>query len=371
MVVQQQASRPQTATQALEALSAHMLSVWIPARLAKGIQRLGAGERLARALAVATIVLLPLAINLVLWATGNGAPFPQWAWAALYAAFAAHLLLSSAYVFNKLRDLGPRIDALLPTPERRHEIGAWIGKVSSRGRQLVICSFAAAGSMVLTAVVHDASHSGLSLSLVWLVALGLTTFFASDAVCWVLAFIALVWKLKEVDPLSVSVAAPLHTPAIRELRDFGATLAAVTGIGLFWFAAPLVWAVAYVHSIYQREGSNQAVNFDVLQIASVVAMSAVACIALFAAIAPQLFLSQLVGRQRDRILDELDEDITKDGGPAGLLDPEVAKRVALFNAITATRTSTVGVTSTAKWVLALVTPTIPFVIAALGEGLAL
>jgi hypothetical protein len=39
---------------------------------------------------------------------------------------------------------------------------------------------------------------------------------------------------------------------VRELREFSATLAAVTGIGLLFFAIPVTWALAYVYNTMER-----------------------------------------------------------------------------------------------------------------------
>jgi hypothetical protein len=170
-------------------------------------------------------------------------------------------------------------------------------------------------------------------------------------------------RLQREQVLVVHEASPLNTPAVRELRDFAATLAAVTGAGLFFFATPLAWAIIYVRHMH-------GADVTVLRGWSIAACALSASIALFAAVAPQFSLALLVGRQRDRILDQIDATIPR-GDPVKLVNPEMAKRLALFDSVAATRTSTIGVTSVAKWALGLLAPVIPFITSHLAENIGL
>jgi hypothetical protein len=154
----------------------------------------------------------------------------------------------------------------------------------------------------------------------------------------------------------------VQTPAVRELRDFSATLAAITGVGLFFFATPLLWLIIYVH--------GHGVDIVPLRTWSLVGFGVCGAISLYAAIAPQVSLALLVGSQRDRILDEIDRDIPK-GGYSALLRNGVAEQRKLFDAIAATRTSTISVTAVGKWALGLIAPALPFVVSWIGSSIGL
>jgi hypothetical protein len=187
-------------------------------------------------------------------------------------------------------------------------------------------------------------------------------------VTWVVRYGLLTWQIGRRSPLAVHTAVPVQTPAIRELRDFSATLAAITGVGLFFFSAPLLWLLVYVE--------GHGVDVTHLRTWSLVGFGISAAISLYAAVVPQVTLAWLVGQQRDRILDEIDVAISKYGsGYEHLLEADENKEVLelrkLFDAITATRTSTIGVTAVAKWALGLLAPLLPFVLSWIGSRVGL
>jgi hypothetical protein len=224
--------------------------------------------------------------------------------------------------------------------------------------QLWGCAVLAGGIAAVVGLAVHASKSDLPLRAGWLFAIALAMFFAIDAVSWVVRFALLVSRLARERVLAMHTAAPVQTPAVRELRDFSATLAAVTGLGLFFFSAPLIWLIVHVR--------GEGVDVGALRAWATAGFAVSAGIALYAAVAPQLYLALLVGRQRDRILDEIDERIPK-GDHSRLFHDDVAKHRALFDSVAATRTSTIGVTSVAKWALGLLAPVLPFAIAQLGN----
>jgi hypothetical protein len=177
-------------------------------------------------------------------------------------------------------------------------------------------------------------------------------FFAFDAASWVVRFDRLLARVGRMGTLAVYDSAPVQTPAVRELRDFSATLAMITGGGLFLFSAPLLALIIFV--------DGHGVDTAQLRGWTIVAFGLCGSIALYAAVAPQIHLALLVGAQRDRILDHIDASIPKEDYKQ-LLCPEIVKQRELFNSIAATRTSTIGVTSVLKWALGLLAPALPFV----------
>jgi hypothetical protein len=360
---------PVNATEALDRLQGVMLGVALPLRLARLLDRREGSERrepprlAARIGAVLALASTPVVLDLVLIAAGAGAPYPVIAWSGMYVAFAIYLVVASGYIYDRLRKLGPWIDRLLATREAREAVAKWIAKASIPRAQVWLCGVGAVASVVLLGFVDHASAPRISLSAAWLLAALVAMFFAIDAVSWVIRFALLVIRLQREDVLVVHEASPLQTPAVRELRDFAATLAAVTGAGLFFFATPLAWAIIYVRHM-------AGADVTVLRGWSIAACGLSAGIALFAAVAPQFSLALLVGRQRDRILDQIDATIPR-GDPVKLVNPEMAKRLALFDAVAATRTSTIGVTSGAKWALGLLAPVVPFITSHLAENIGL
>jgi hypothetical protein len=329
---------PSTAvTEALKGLSDVMLSVSVPARVSR----------------LAAVFVLALLIGDALRPGSSGAPWPEAAWVAIYIVFAAYLIRASTYVAKRLVDLGPRIDGLLDSHARSEATAEWIRRTTPGLPQVVGCGVLAGGVAAAVGLVVGGSTSSPPVRLGWLLGVFLAMFFAFDAVSWVVRFVLLVARVSREKKLAMHDPAPVQTPAVRELRDFSATLAAITGVGLFFFSAPLLWLIIYVQ--------GHGVDVAPLRTWSLVAFGMCASIALYAAIAPQVYLALLVGSQRDRILDEIDLTIPKDDHTR-LLDPDVVQQRALFDSIAATRTSTIGVTSVMKWALGIVAPALPFVV---------
>jgi hypothetical protein len=344
-----------------------MLAVAIPAGLGTRLERLRVPKRLAPVLAAALIAFAPLAVEAVLRAAQiGGSPYPEWVWVAIYAGFAAYLIAASTYVADRLRTVGPWIDKLLNSPEESEALAKWVRKSAPRGVQYAGCALLAVGIATVVEVAVHQSKSDLPARLPWLLGVAVAMFFAIDAVSWVVRFTWLLARLRRPEELAVQTAVPVLTPAIRVLRDFSATLAAVTGVGLCFFSVPLLWLIVHVRA--------EGVDGGAVRTWSLVGLVVCAGISLYAAAAPQLYLALVVGRQRDRILDAIDGCIPK-GDHEQLFEAEteadLAKQRALFDAIAATRTSTIGVTSVVKWALGLLAPVLPFAASQIAKGIGL
>jgi hypothetical protein len=308
------------------------------------------------------IAITPLLVDTGARLIGYGAPWPEIAWVVLYVMFTAYLMLASRYVLRRLIELGPRIDELLDSPTASTAVAAWVRRYANRRLQIAGCLLGAAGVATVLGLVVEGGSSDPPVRAGWLVGVFVAMFFACDAVSWVVRYGRLVARVGNEAVLAVHTGAPVQTPAVRELRDFSATLAAITGVGLFFFSAPLLWLIVYVE--------GHGVDVAVLRTWSLVAFGVSAAISLYAAVAPQLSLALLVGAQRDRILDAIDRSIPK-GDHTLLLEDEVAAQRQLFDAIAATRTSTIGVTAVAKWALGLLAPALPFVLSWLESSIGL
>jgi hypothetical protein len=316
--------------------------------------------------AIAAIAATPLLVELFDVILGYHVPAAEIGWELIYVVFAAYLMLTSRYVSNRLIALGPLIDGLLDSPKASHDVGSWIRRVSPLWLQIPVCLVSAAGAAVVVGLVVGGSSSDPPVRAAWIWSVFVAMFFATDAVTWVVRYGLLIWQIGRRSPLAVHTAVPVQTPAIRELRDFSATLAAITGVGLFFFSAPLLWLLVYVE--------GHGVDITPLRTWSLVGFGICAAISLYAAAVPQVALAWMVGQQRDRILDDIDAAISKEGYEH-LLDPEKNGKVVelrkLFDAITATRTSTIGVTAVAKWALGLLAPLLPFVLSWIGSRVGL
>ncbi len=339
--------------QALHALMPAILSVWVVDTLASVLTGHGAGQsrphRRSRFACLVAIAGLPLLVELVLRTVTSGSTYPVVAWLAVYAVFAAYLMISSSFIWTRLIGVAPSIEDLLDGPARRADVASWIEKKSKRLPQVVICLVVASVSAVAMGL-SDHRYPSLRISVAWYFSTWLTLFIATDAVSWVLRFIALTARLRREEHLIVSTFAPVRTPAVQDLRDFAATVASVTGVGLFFFVAPLVWAVAYVLANHESAAS--------LRLLSIAPAAGTSLIAIAAVFAPQFFIASFVGRERDGLLQKLDGLIPK-RDPLALLDHEIEQRVALFNSIAATGTTSTSMSALTRRSAGLLVPLAP------------
>ncbi len=338
---------------AIADLEPAVYSVWLVDRLAGylgGARRWGSDAH-ARWIATMTIGVLPPIVEGVQLALGKGSSYPVTAWLAVYAAFAMYLMVVSRMILTQLGAVARSIDTLLDRQDSRERVAAWIRQrwLSSRWLQLAFCTIVASmGTGGMGNADHD--YPSLHITVAWYFSTWLTVFLATDAVSWVLRLILLTARLRREENLAVSTFAPTQTPAIRELRDFAATAAGVTGVGMFFFATPLVWAVAYLLPSYH--------NAIRLRTESSVPFAISLAIAIAAVLAPQYFIATIVKRERNLRLKELDLLIPK-GSIAHLLDPEVEKRIALFNSLAATGTFSVSFSAFTKQAAGLLAPLPP------------
>lgn len=352
------AGQPATLVQALTRIKPSVLSVslveWLATRFDARPNQ--APSLRARLLTIAIVAGSALLLDSVLRAFDRGSHYPTIAWLGVYAAFAAYLMISSSVIWAKLFQIAPSLDSLLGSPDSRRDVAAWIEKVSSRRLQLSLSILAATVSAVAMGLV-DHHYTSLRISWAWYFATWLTIFFAFDAVSWAFRVVLLTRRLGRQRHLTVSTFAPVQTPAIRDLRSLAASVAVVTGLGLFFFVTPFAWAVAYVLGHHESAATLRLLSIPPVALTALTAVTVV--------FAPQFFIAAFVGRERDALLDRLDEEISKD--PDALLDPPMERRVALFNSIAATRTTVFDTSALLKRATGLLAPLIPIVVALLAN----
>jgi hypothetical protein len=134
---------------------------------------------------------------------------------------------------------------------------------------------------------------------VYPVTVALLGFFGVDSIRWLVRVPMIVVRpLTEPRRLLVVMHSPATTPAVREMAQLAADVAVRV--------APLLVSTGVV---------------------------------VYVTFVPQLWLSRIVLRQRDRLLDELADKLPEEG-PAGLLDPNTEKVMALYDQIASVSTET-------------------------------
>jgi hypothetical protein len=170
-----------------------------------------------------------------------------------------------------------------------------------------------------------ADYFGVHFEPAYYVAIALAGFFGADVVHWLLRAPWLLRRLYRYPKLCVNPLAPVDTPAVRELSALLTWTSVEAAGGVLLFAAPLLWIVL-------TAGGDQQLALGLLCVGpGLVALGTLAYVTYM----PEWWLSKIVGREQNRILNEL-----VIGTPPEDLVPELDGKIALYEKIAASASRT-------------------------------
>jgi hypothetical protein len=274
--------------------------------------------------ALAPLVLL-LGLELLV---GHGLDSPRFWWLSLLAAEIAAILILPRLIWEQAVSASIQLDLLLEDGERE-QMAHWLeGKLDPFGH-LALCLLGAAGGVIGTALA--APHVRHSFDLVYYAAAALLGFLATDVVRWVWRAPMVLVRLRKCQRLSVNQLAPVDTPSIQAMSALSVRAARAGGVGIFLFAAPLIWIVT------TSKGGSSQTTIGLLCIPPLLVAFATEA---YLAFAPQIWLSQLVSSQLARIKAEIAEPFTRTEVDVDELLRDWDNRGRLFAAVSSAPTQT-------------------------------
>jgi hypothetical protein len=182
---------------------------------------------------------------------------------------------------------------------------------------------------------------------------------AVDSLRWMLRLpLILVQPLTGLHRVRVVIHSPGKTPAIREMAQLAADTAARAGLALFIVGLWLLWEV-----FSGKPGHGPGLTYvERLALVDLGPLVVSAAVVIYITFVPQYWLSEIVRKQRDRILDELGDELPE-AGPASLLSDDTQKVMGLYDRIASTTTDTTEARVIARRVIAVIAVLAPQLVA--------
>jgi len=356
VIREQYVERPITLVEALRpepGIITRRFALFLSDRWRRRFRGDGSGD--ARELAWFPLVLVasvPVGLDVCLRLVGEGSSLRALVWMVLGAMVLSLMLFSGPWAWEQIEQLAGPIDSMLDISV------AYVRAVSNRLRRLsrwnyALCPLVAIGAVVGTYVVSK-YLAGNTFGPAFYVSIAALGFFGWDAAIWMcgLTFV-LVQPLTKVVRLRVVMHSPATTRAIREMAQFFEYAAFRASVGVFLLGL-MLWDVSSVGSRHGH-GISQAAKIGLLGLGPLILSIAVL---IYVAFIPNLWLSKAVGAQRDRMLDELAEELP-DGGPMDLLAMDTQKVTELYDSLAVVDTATPEARVVARRVVAVILVLLP------------
>jgi hypothetical protein len=318
------------------------------------------------------LAFLPIGLDLCLRIVGEGSSWRALAWMVIAATLLTVLLSSAPWGWNSVRELAPRIDDMLDvhpdssepaTGQARAERDGYLTSVAERlplrRSHYVQCAVWSVAALVGTyfaskQLPHVTFGPAYYLNIAVLGCLGF------DSLRWMVRIPIIVVKpLIKVRRLRVVMHSPTTTPAIREMAQLFEETAFRAGAALFVLGLWLLWEVFSARSHHGLDASYVG-ELGLLGLGPLLVSAA---LVIYVTFIPQFWLAEIVRVQRDRLLDELSDDLPQ-ADPAKLLSDDAQSLMKLYDTIADSSTDTATVRVIARRVLAVIAVLAPQIVAA-------
>jgi hypothetical protein len=322
-------------------------------------------------LPVVIVASLPLLLDVCLRLADDGSSWRGLVWMGMSAAFLSLLLLTPLWAVEWVRRLVVPVDAMLrtdaanaPSEAMSYSPEAMQFLVKTRQRlhlgrsHYALCLMGALGAFAGNLYASRQLPHG-TLGPVFNVYAGAIGFVAVDSFRWMLRFPSiLIQPLTSFTRLRVVMHSPVTTPGIRAMARFAADAAARANVGLFLVGLGLLWEV-FSGAPHHGAGVSRVERLALVDLGP---LALTAVVVVYVTFVPQHWLSQVADRQRDRILDELLDELPPSGAVT-LLSDEPQKVMDLYDRIAAASTETAEVRVLVRRLLGAVVVLLPQLIA--------
>lgn len=314
------------------------------------------------------VSFMPLVLDLCLRLVHHGSSWRGLAWIVMAATLLSVLLMTAPWAWQRTTELAGPLDRMLGGRDGSAAAGwsddavQYLGRVNERlplGKShYLVCLLGTLGALAGTYFGSRQLPRG-TFGPVFYVYAAVLGGLAVDSLRWMLRLpLILVEPLTRVRRLRVVMHSPTTTPAIRDMAQLAADTAARAGLALFVVGLWLLWEV-FSGKPDHGPGLTYVERLALVDLGPLVASAAVVSYITFV---PQYWLSEIVRRQRDRILDELSVELPE-SGPANLLSDDAQKVISLYDKVAATTTDTAEARVMARRVLAVIAVLAPQLVA--------
>ncbi len=318
------------------------------------------------------VAFLPLGLDLCLRAVGEGSTWRALAWMGIAATLLSVLLSSAPWGWHSVRDLAPRIDTMLAvapvhsesaTAQAQTEQDAYLTSVAERlplqRSHYAVCLLGSVAALVGTYLAsRQLPH--VTFGPAYYINIAVLGCLAVDSLRWMVRIpMILVQPLTKVRRLRVVMHSPTTTPAIREMGELFQETASRAGLALFVLGLWLLWEVFSARTHHGLDAGYVG-ELGLLGLGPLIFSAA---LVIYVTFIPQFWLAEVVGLQRDRLLDELSTELPQ-AGPTNLLSEHAGNVMKLYDTIADTSTDTSEMRVMVRRVLAVIAVLTPQIVAA-------
>ena len=357
-----------------------IITRFVARQLAAARLPLPGGRRTPAWLGPIVVPFAPVALDLLLRLVDVEYSWRGLAWTASGAILVATLLLSADWGWPHVKEIAEPLELMLGTvpgdaaghslpaavlAEHRAYIDSVKQRLATRWWQYPLCVITALGALVGIWFASRALPDS-TLGPPYYLMLFVLGMLGTDCVMWMIRVpLIIIRPLTKLTTLRVVMHSPTTTPAIRQMGSVAAMTALRSGIGFFLLGLPLFWTV-----VSAKHDGRHASHVEHLAYASILPLAVTAAVVIYVTFVPQFWLSQIVGHQRNRILDELAKELPEEGA-ANLLEDETAKVMTLYDRLAGTTTETAAARVIARRMLAVFAVLLPQLFVVIGKLLKL
>jgi hypothetical protein len=305
--------------------------------------------------AIMVLPLVPLLLNIILYPFGlssNG--YLTW-WLAYSVIMNYCLLVFPQVTWSNLVNLSDMVDNLLETQEDKLEYIAWMTRRLNLRVQLILSFVGGLLGILILLLFSLWSKGTVQVDIPSTLSVLITGSLGINAVYWLWGVPLQIQKLYLFSQTHVKWNDPAGTPGIRSQSQLLGISAILAAIGVAIFIVPLLW---FLFSL--------PIGILLVDVINVTAFAASLATVFFVAVFPQYWLSAIVYREKNRILDSLEKEISTDRAKkqrnALAKWQLIEHKVNVYQAIKSTSISTIDIQTLGNYAIAILTTALPYVI---------
>ncbi len=272
-----------------------------------------------------------------------------------YFAILNYCLLSFPQIaWSSLIKMSDTVDEMLDSESQRNEYISWMSQRLNLPNQVVLSTVGGAMGILAIAVFTPFLSTILEIRTASYVSVVITASLGLNAVYWLWGVPLQLYKLFQFESLKLTWNNPSGTPGVREQSRLLGFSAILSAIGLVLFVTPLLWVNFSVHP-------NSVYTSTINTIAFIASMGTV----VFIAISPQYWLSAIVYREKNKILDELGKEIIAQRSKKSDTTAKwelLESKINVYHSISTSSTYTVDMQTLANYAIAFLTTILPYII---------
>lgn len=299
--------------------------------------------------------LFPSLISLLLYPFELSCSGITFLW-LLYSSILNYCLLAFPQIaWSRLIKIGDLIDDMLGLEKQKKDYISWMKRRLNLPFQVFLSIVGGVIGLVAALLFTPILSRIMSFCIAFYVSIFITGSLGINAVYWLWGVPLQIHRLYQFKWLRVTWNNPAGTPGIREQSQLLGYSAILSAIGVVLFITPLLWAyfLAQPDTLFAT-----VVNL----VAFVASLSTVVFIAVF----PQYWLSSIVYREKNLILDQLSNDISVLYANIEVDDENkwriLESKVNVYQAINATSVSTIDIQTLLRYAVAFITTALPYIV---------